>query len=55
METEEIACRKCGEAMLPVSDSVHRLFDVVTIEYICPNCLHVEKRTYFVARKERWQ
>lgn len=44
-------CPKCGEDMLKIDDSVWRLYEVRTVDYICPNCLHVEKVKTIALRK----
>lgn len=45
-------CPKCGNDMLKIDDSVWRLYEIRTVDYICPNCLHVEKVKTITLRKE---
>lgn len=46
-----MTCPKCGGEMRPVPDSEWHLWDVRRIDYICPNCLHVETRETIVLRE----
>lgn len=46
-------CPKCGGDMREVADGTWTLYEVRVTEYICPNCLHVEKVKTIVLRKER--
>lgn len=50
-----VACERCGHDMLYVPEADWTLFELRTVEYICPNCLHVKKVTGIVLKRERWQ
>lgn len=39
----EVVCPKCGNKMKMVPESEWTLWEVRTVDYICPNCMHVEK------------
>lgn len=53
VETDTI-CPKCGERMLLLLDTDWSLFELRTVEQICPNCLHVERlETIAVERARR--
>lgn len=49
----EIECPKCGERMEEAYGGERRLGEVVTVEYICPRCLYVEKIAGIVVREDR--
>jgi hypothetical protein len=51
MADEKVVCDKCGHEMSAVSDWC--LDGLTIIEYICPNCTHVERREYIVAERAR--
>lgn len=50
VETDTI-CPKCGERMLLLPDTEWSLFELHTVEMICPNCVHVETIETIVARR----
>lgn len=54
-DPKEIPCPKCGQMMHLVPDSQWHLYDVRTVDYMCPNCLHVERVKGIALRKERWK
>lgn len=49
----DIDCPKCGERMVEAPGGDRRLGEVVTVEYICPRCLHVERLEGIVVREDR--
>lgn len=49
----ERVCPKCGERMLLLPDTEWSLFELHTVEMICPNCVHVEVIETIVAREDR--
>lgn len=38
-----MTCPKCGGEMKAMPESDWQLYEVRTVDYICPNCLHVEQ------------
>ena len=52
VETDTI-CPKCGERMLLLFDTEWSLFELHTVEMICPNCVHVETIETIVAERAR--
>lgn len=52
IECERI-CPKCGHEMRMVPDSEWHLYEFASIDYICPNCMHVERHEYIVAERAR--
>lgn len=55
MKAEEMYCPKCGGRMLLLPDSEYQLYEVYAIQYVCPNCLHLEEVRCLTLRKERWK
>lgn len=53
MEHEERVCPKCGETMRVMPDTEWSLFELHSIDYMCPNCLHTERHKYVVAIERR--
>lgn len=50
----EITCPKCGERMRIMPDTEWQLWEVHTVDAICPRCLHVERiKTIIVKREDR--
>lgn len=49
----DTTCPKCGERMLLLPDTDWSLFDLHTVEMICPNCVHVETIETIVVREDR--
>lgn len=43
MTRDEMRCPKCGNVMHMVPESDWQLYEVRTVDYICPVCLHVER------------
>lgn len=52
-DPKEIPCPKCGQMMRLVPDSQWRLFEVRTVDYLCPNCLHVEQVKAILVERAR--
>lgn len=48
----EKLCPKCGKPMYLLPDRDWTLNDIKVVEAICENCLHVERITTVVAKKE---
>lgn len=48
--TEPI-CPKCGHRMRIVPEREYQLWDVHTVDAICPNCLHVETIDVVTAKR----
>lgn len=46
-------CPKCGERMRLLPDTEWQLWELHTIDAICPNCLHVETIETIVAERAR--
>jgi len=49
----EIICPKCGERMVVMPDTSWSLWELRTVDAICPNCLHVETIETIVAERSR--
>ena len=43
MREDERRCPKCGNVMHMVPESDWQLYEVRTVDYICPVCLHTER------------
>lgn len=52
VETDTI-CPKCGERMLLLPDTDWTLFDLHTVEMICPNCVHTKTIETIVAERAK--
>ena len=52
VETDNI-CPKCGERMLLLPDTDWSLFELHTVEMICPNCVHIKTIETIVAERAR--
>jgi len=48
-----LTCPKCGEAMRAMPYSEWHLWEVRTVDYICPNCLHVEQVREIMVKRAR--
>lgn len=46
-------CPKCGHRMRLMPDTEWSLWELHTIDAICPNCLHVERIETIVAERAR--
>lgn len=55
MDTSELnlTCPKCGRQMRLLPDTEWQLWELRTIDAICPNCLHVEQFETIVAERAR--
>lgn len=53
MRIEERTCCKCGHKMRAIPESEWHLFELASIDYICPNCLHVYRVEYLVEERRR--
>jgi len=49
----DVVCPKCGERMLLLPDTDWSLYELHTVEMICPNCVHVETIETIVVREDR--
>lgn len=49
--TAEIRCPKCGNYMQIMPDTDYQLYDVRTVDAMCPVCLHVEKLEVLVVKE----
>lgn len=49
----ELTCPKCGSQMRLLPDTEWSLWELQTIDAICPNCLHVERFEFIVAERAR--
>ena len=52
VETDAV-CPKCGERMLLLPDTEWSLYELHTVEMICPNCVHVETIETIVAERAK--
>lgn len=41
--SNSVKCPNCGEEMRLMPDSDWQLFEVRSVDYMCPRCLHVER------------
>jgi hypothetical protein len=54
MPVEEApTCPKCGEKMVLLPDTTWSLWELHTIDAMCPNCLRVEKVVTIVAERAK--
>lgn len=49
----EVTCPKCGERMRVMPDTEWQLWEVRTVDAICPRCLHVERIKTIVAERAK--
>lgn len=49
----DIVCEKCGERMVILPDTEWQLWEIHTVNAICPNCLHVTEIKTIVAERAR--
>ena len=49
----DTTCPKCGHEMRMVPESDWHLYELASVDYICPNCMHVERHEYIVAERAR--
>lgn len=47
-----MTCPKCGHDMRIMPEREYQLFEIHTIDAICPSCLHVERLDYIALREE---
>lgn len=52
-ENFDLTCPKCGRQMRLLPDSEWSLWELHTIDAICPNCLHVEHFETIVAERAK--
>lgn len=50
---EAPTCPKCGERMVLLPDTTWSLWELHTIDAMCPNCLHVETILTIVAERAK--
>ncbi len=49
--SSDIRCPKCGNHMQVMPDTEYQLYDVHTIDVICPVCLHVERMDVLIVKE----